>query len=118
MQISDQILEPASCQSEQPRQSEFYLKPEYINDAQMQFHHLTNEPVINIVFSESGNKKFIAVQKDRLGKSISLCFKGKLLSQPTLVEYVYGGTVLITGGFTVEEATGIAVALNQVEKSN
>ena len=116
--IADQIPEPHNCKSLQPLNHELRITPEDIKRAQPGFDHQTNEPIINIEFSEAGNERFKRVQKDRLGLAIALCFNGELLSNPVLREYIYGGFVQISGNFTVEEATDMAAALNGMKNEN
>ncbi|WP_343759857.1 SecDF P1 head subdomain-containing protein [Parasphingorhabdus litoris] len=93
------------CLAEPRQDFEFRLIASDIKSAQVGFHMQSNEPVLNIEFSESGFDRFLAVQKGRVGKKIVLCFKGRLLSTPVLNEYVHSRTAQISGGFTLEEAT-------------
>lgn len=109
---NDPAVESHNCKSPELASYELRLVPEDIKRAEMSFHHQSNEPVINIEFSESGNERFTKVQIGRLGMPIALCLDGRLLSKPTLQEYVYGGFVQITGGFTVAEATDLAIKLD------
>ncbi|MEP2988882.1 MAG: hypothetical protein ABJN65_12905 [Parasphingorhabdus sp.] len=100
------------CSAELVQDNELRLTAEDIESAQMGFNDQTAQPVINIQFSERGNKRFVKVQQGRIGLPIALCFNEELLTKPILREPVWGGQVQISGGFTVEEATALATSLN------
>ncbi|WP_074205427.1 SecDF P1 head subdomain-containing protein [Parasphingorhabdus marina] len=104
----------AVCQSQNVLKHELRLSPEDIESAELGNH--SGRPVIYLLFSEIGNQRFMTIQKGRIGKSIALCFKGKLISEPVLREYLYGGSVQISGGFTIEEAEKLTVGLRGQKK--
>ncbi|WP_108810137.1 SecDF P1 head subdomain-containing protein [Sphingorhabdus sp. Alg231-15] len=100
--------------SGQPMQNyELRLTASDISSAAVGFGSYSNEPVLNIVFSETGYDKFASVQKGRLGKRFALCFEGRLLSVPILNEYIYGRAAQISGAFTIEEATDLQIQMNK-----
>ncbi len=81
------------CSAELVPDNELRLTAEDIDSAQMGFNDQTAQPVINIQFTESGNKRFVKVQQGRIGLPIALCFNGELLTKPILQEPVLGGQV-------------------------
>ncbi len=101
------------CSGQPIQNYELRLTPSDISSAEVGFGSYSNEPVLNIVFSETGYAKFASVQKGRLGKRFALCFEGRLLSVPILNEYIYGRTAQISGGFTIEEATELQIQMNK-----
>ncbi len=100
--------------SAQPKQDfELRLVASDIHYAGVGFGSHSNEPVLNIEFSETGYDKFAAVQKGRIGKRFALCFEDKLLSTPVLNEYIYGRTAQVSGGYTIEEITELQTRMNK-----
>lgn len=93
------------------KRPELWLTPDDIKTARVDFDKYANQPVINIVFSPSGNRRFMILQKDRLGKTIALYIGGRLIAEPILNEYIFDGEVQISGGFTLEEANALQTEL-------
>lgn len=106
------------CSSEIVQDYELRLTAEDIDSAQMGFNEQSAQPVINIEFSERGNKLFVKAQKDRIGQKLPLCFNGILLAEPILREPILLGSVQISRGYTVDEATKLAAELNGKKPTN
>ncbi len=102
------------CAAQPVQNFELRLTPSDISSAQIGAHHQSNEPVLNIQFSPSGQDRFLAVQKGRIGKKIAICFEGKLLSTPILQDYIYGGRAQISG-FTLDELTDFQARMNETK---
>jgi len=92
---------------ESKKRPELRLTPDDIESARVDFDQYTNRPVINIVFSPSGNRRFMILQKGRLGKTLALYIGDRLITEPILNEYIFDGQVQISGGFTLEEANAL-----------
>lgn len=92
---------------ESQKRPELRLTPSDIETARVDFDKYTNQPVINIAFSPSGNRRFMVLQKGRLGKTIALYIGDRLVAEPILNEYIFDGQVQISGRFTLEEATAL-----------
>ncbi|MEP2104087.1 MAG: hypothetical protein ABJP02_13550 [Parasphingorhabdus sp.] len=101
------------CSAQPVRNFELRLVASDIKYAGMGFGSYSNEPVLNIEFSETGYDKFAAVQKGRIGKKFAFCFEDKLLSTPVLNEYIYGRTAQVSGGYTIEEITELQSRMNK-----
>ncbi|MEP3224596.1 MAG: hypothetical protein ABJO01_01385 [Parasphingorhabdus sp.] len=82
-----------------------------ISSANVIIDKQSNRPVLHIVFSPSGNRRFMILQKGRLGKKIALFIGDRLVSEPILHEYIFDGRVQISGGFTFEEAQALRAEL-------
>ena len=74
--------------------------------------------VIEIEFSELGNRRFLRIQEGRIGKKIALYVGDQLVSEPILYEYIYGGSVNISGGFSMTEALNLQQMLLDGDQSN
>jgi protein-export membrane protein SecD len=80
-------------------------------DAQPGFDSRTNEPIISFRFNQSGARKFGSFTKDNVGSPFAIVLDNKVLSAPAIREPILGGSGQISGSFTVESATTLAVQL-------
>lgn len=71
-----------------------------------------NLPVVQIVFDAEGGKLFQQLTKKNTGKRIAIFVGGELVSAPTVQQEIAGGTAIITGSRTFEEARALATDLN------
>lgn len=71
-----------------------------------------NLPVVQIVFDAEGGKIFQQLTKRNVGKRIAIFVGGELVSAPTVQQEISGGTAIITGSRTFEEARTLAQDLN------
>ena len=68
-------------------------------------------PSISINMNEKGSKIWENLTRDNIGKQIAMVLDGKVLSYPTVMSEITGGKSQITGEFTLQEMTEIAVIL-------
>ena len=68
-------------------------------------------PSISINMNEKGAKIWENITRDNIGKQIAMVLDGKVLSYPTVMSEITGGKSQITGEFTLQEMTEIAVIL-------
>ena len=80
-------------------------------DAQQQFDQTTNEPVVSIRFDGRGSKSFAKVTQENVNKPFAIILDDVVLSAPNINEPILGGQAQISGSFTVESATELAVQL-------
>ncbi len=80
-------------------------------DAQPGFDSRTNEPIISFRFNQSGARKFANFTKDNVGSPFAIVLDDKVLSAPVVREPILGGSGQISGSFTVDSATTLAVQL-------
>ena len=71
-----------------------------------------NLPVVQIVFDTEGAKLFAELTKNNVGKRIAIFVGGELVSAPTVQQAIIGGTAVITGSASIEEAQKLAQDLN------
>lgn len=72
----------------------------------------TNIPVVQISFDEEGGRLFQELTKANIGKPIAIFVGGELVSAPTVQNEITGGTAIITGNASFEEARLLAQDLN------
>jgi preprotein translocase subunit SecD len=82
-----------------------------LTDAQPGFDQRTNEPVVNFRFNTSGARKFAQVTQENVGKPFAIILDNEVISAPVIREPILGGSGQISGSFTVESATQLAVLL-------
>lgn len=71
-----------------------------------------NLPVVQISFDTEGAKLFQALTKKNIGKRIAIFVGGELVSAPTVQTEIAGGTAIITGSQSFEEARALSQDLN------
>ncbi len=82
-----------------------------IVDASVAFDQQTNQPIINFKLSSFGAKVFGDFTSKSIGKRLAVVLDGKVFSAPVIRERIGGGSGQISGGFTVNEAGNVAIAL-------
>jgi protein-export membrane protein SecD len=78
-------------------------------DAQATFQN--NEPVVSFKFDSVGAKKFGDVTRENVGKPFAIVLDGKVISAPVIREPILGGSGIISGSFTVQSASDLALLL-------
>ena len=71
----------------------------------------TNEAVVSFTFDRVGAKKFGRVTTDNVGKRVAIILDNKIISAPTVQEPILGGSGQISGNFTFQSATDLALLL-------
>ncbi len=70
-------------------------------------------PQIEIRFTEEGKKRFAKVTRDSIGKRLAIVIGGQLYSAPKIMTEISGGTAMISGGFSEQEAEELADRITQ-----
>lgn len=83
---------------------------EELVDAQPAFDQ-NGSPAVNFRFNTSGARKFGDYTADNIGAPFAIVLDGKVISAPTIQSHIPGGSGIITGRFSVEESTNLAVLL-------
>jgi len=81
-----------------------------LTDAQPSFDQ-NGRPSVNFRFDPSGARKFGLYTAENVGSPFAIVLDGKVISAPVIREAIPSGSGQITGNFTVEEATKLAVLL-------
>ncbi len=71
----------------------------------------SNQTVVNFTFNRVGAKKFGRATTDNVGSRIAIILDDNIISAPTVREPILGGNGQITGDFTFQEATDLALLL-------
>jgi len=70
-----------------------------------------NEPYVAIEFNAKGSSVFSEITGANAGKRLAIVLDGKIHSAPRINERIPSGRASITGRFTVEEASDLAIIL-------
>jgi len=88
------------------------LDGKHFRSATVTLDPTTNLPVVQIMFDPQGGEIFHELTKANVGKRIAIFVGGQLVSAPTVQTEIAGGTAIITGSRTFEEAKELAQDLN------
>ncbi len=69
-------------------------------------------PQVSIEFTSEGGQKFAEITKRNIGKPIAIFLDDGIVSAPTVQQEIIGGSAVITGQFTSEEAKNLSIQLN------
>jgi len=82
-----------------------------INYAKALFDNQTNQAIVSFSFDRVGAKKFGRATTDNVGKRLAIILDNKIISAPSIREPILGGNGQISGDFTFQEATDLALLL-------
>jgi preprotein translocase subunit SecD len=85
---------------------------ENVTQAAQGFDDQTGAPVVNIRFDTAGARRFGRATTENVQKPFAIVLDNKVLSAPNIDEPILGGSARISGGFTVETANELAIALS------
>lgn len=83
---------------------------EELTDAQPAFDQ-NNRPAVNFRFNPAGARKFGDYTAANIGAPFAIVLDNEVISAPVIQSHIPGGSGIITGSFTVEESTQLAVLL-------
>ncbi len=83
---------------------------EELVDAQPSFNQ-NGQPAVSFRFNPSGARKFGDYTAENIGSPFAIVLDGEVISAPTIQDHIPGGSGIITGQFSVEESTQLAVLL-------
>ena len=80
-------------------------------DARVAFDSQGGSPIINFELSAFGGRVLGDFTAKNIGTRLAVVLDGKVFSAPVIRERIGGGSGQISGGFSVEEAGSVAIAL-------
>ena len=83
---------------------------EELTDAQPSFDQ-NGRPAVNFRFNPTGARKFGDYTAENVGSPFAIVLDGEVISAPRINEHIPGGSGIISGNFTIEESTNLAVLL-------
>jgi SecD/SecF fusion protein len=94
-----------------PIEKHVMVQGEDLTDAQAGFDPQTQEPVVNFRFNIRGGQRFGEVTSENVGHLFAIVLDGKVISAPVIRGPITGGSGQISGHFTVESASNLAILL-------
>ncbi|GAA6207920.1 protein translocase subunit SecD [Cognatishimia sp. WU-CL00825] len=91
-------------------ESAFVVSGEELTDAQPSFDQ-NGRPAVSFRFNPSGARKFGDYTAENIGSPFAIVLDGEVISAPVIQSHIPGGSGIITGSFSVEESTNLAVLL-------
>ena len=80
-------------------------------DAQASFNNQQAEWVVNFRFNTVGGRRFAQVTTDNVNRPFAIILDNKVVSAPVIREPILGGSGQISGRFTAESASNLALLL-------
>ena len=87
------------------------LSGDNLVDAKPTMDTQTNETVVSFSLDRVGAKKFGKATSTGVGKRLAIVLDGKIISAPSVREPIVGGSGQISGDFTFQSATDLALLL-------
>lgn len=92
------------------------LKGTHVKKASVEFGQSSGKnlgaPSVQLEFNSEGAKLFGEITKRNIGKQVGIFLDDQILSAPTVQQEIIGGTAVITGQFTLDEAKNLALSIN------
>ena len=79
-------------------------------DAQPSFDQ-NGRPAVNFRFNPGGAQRFGDYTAENIGQPFAIVLDDEVVSAPVIQSHIPGGSGIITGNFTIEESTNLAVLL-------
>ena len=87
------------------------MSGENLIDSQPSIQNQNNEPTVSFTLDRFGAQKFGRVTTDNVGKRLAIVLDGEIVSAPNINEPITSGNGMISGNFTFQEATDLALLL-------
>jgi preprotein translocase subunit SecD len=87
------------------------MQGDRIRDSRVNFLQTTGAPYVGMSFDDIGKDEFAEITRNNVGRRLAIVLDGKVQSAPRINEEIPSGEAQITGSFTAEEATELALVL-------
>ena len=87
------------------------MSGENLIDAQPSIQNQNREPVVSFTLDRVGSQKFGRATTDNVGRRLAIVLDGKIISAPNINEPITSGNGMISGNFSFQEATDLALLL-------
>ncbi len=87
------------------------LNGDNLVDAKPRMDTQNNETIVSFTLDRVGAKKFGRATSENVGKQLAIILDGKIISAPSIREPIVGGSGQISGNFTFQSATDLALLL-------
>ncbi|MDC0150761.1 protein translocase subunit SecD [Candidatus Pelagibacter sp.] len=87
------------------------LSGDNLLDAQPRMNNETNETIVSFTLDRVGAKRFGKATSTGIGKQLAIVLDNKIISAPVIRDTIASGSGQISGGFTFQSATDLALLL-------
>ncbi len=87
------------------------LSGDNLVNARPDFSNPTNETTVNFTLDRLGAKRFARITTNNVGKRLAIILDNQIISAPQIREPIVGGNGQISGNFTFQTATDLALLL-------
>ncbi len=87
------------------------LSGQNLVDAQPKFDNFNNEPIVSFTLDRLGSQRFGKATSQNIGKRIAIILDNEAISAPVIKDSITGGNGSISGNFTFQDATDLALLL-------
>lgn len=87
------------------------LQGDRIRDSRVGFLPTTGAAYVSLSLDDRGKEEFAEITRNNVGRLLAIVLDGKVQSAPRINEEISGGEAQITGSFTPEDATELALVL-------
>ena len=106
---------PVHNESELRVEEEALLREEHIQKAEVQKNPLSGNDEVRVTLTPAGKELFSEVTKANIGKKLAVVIDGKVALAPVIQQQISGGTLVISGNLTADEAKEIARLLTSTK---
>jgi len=92
-------------------QAKTVMTGDLLSDAQVRIDTRFNEPYVAIDFNAVGARRFDQITAANVGKRMAIILDDTVYSAPVIRERISGGSAQISGSFSEQEATDLAIVL-------
>jgi preprotein translocase subunit SecD len=105
-------VKPPACEGGEPVvvYKQVLVDGSDLTDAKASFDQ-NNQAVVDFTFNASGGRKFGEVTQENVGRPFAIILDGKVISAPNIREPILGGRGQISGNFTPQSASDLAILL-------
>lgn len=72
----------------------------------------TGQPVVSLEFTQEGSQKFAEITQRNVNKPVAIFLDNQLITNPIVNEPILSGQAVISGNFTADSASQLAIQLN------
>ena len=106
-----EILKYENSEDEENVSKRIILSGENLLDAQPRMDSENNETVVSFTLDRVGAKRFGKATSKGIGKQLAIVLDGNIISAPVIRDVIASGSGQISGGFTFQSATDLALLL-------
>ena len=83
-----------------------------LKSATVEFGSGKGTPEVGLNFTDKGGKLFAEITKRNVGKPVAIVLDNEVITAPNVQQEILGGTAVISGNFTTEQAKNLKIQLN------